>query len=81
MTHTFRNHCSRVDPRGMEYFTSTLDDELFHEQSLLGTTESFRLQTRQSPKQPADGWSPGIRFADPNVKPYVPPLPFPERQI
>ena len=39
------------------------------------------IQVRWSPKQPVDGWSPSIRFADPNVKPYEPPLPFPERQI
>ena len=43
------------------------------------TNKEPSTQTRQSPKQPADGWSPGIRFTDPNVKPYVPPLPFPER--
>ena len=45
------------------------------------TNKEPSTKIRQSPKQPADGWSPGIRFADPNVKPYVPPLPFPERQI
>ena len=36
-------------------------------------------QVRRSPKQPVDGWSPSIKFTDPNVKPYVLPLPFPKR--
>ena len=38
-------------------------------------------QVRRSPKRPVDGWSPDIKFADPNVKPYELPLPFSERQI
>ncbi|XP_052188595.1 uncharacterized protein LOC127798941 [Diospyros lotus] len=45
----------------------------------LKETETTQRRTNQMEAKCEYEWSPKIKFSDPNVKPYVPPLPFPQR--